>query len=274
MKFELKNRKVIAGLSHCGTALALMVLLCSTTAYAKDIDYQGTEISVRVNPGEPTQLQFPGTISGGFKKKLSTLSMDKKGEDLIVFASDGISESGEAIIVRLDDGRSFSVRIQRANPDNPRDDVVRVSDPRGSMLGSSEEEEPAYKEKKFDYAPPNQISGFMREMILATEFGKASIPGYRATDKYRGETVLNDGTIEATIDRIFIGPNMWGYVINAKNLLDDGQRLNPATFRMDGTRAVSISVGELAGKPLTIEQQMAGKDKAKVYVITRAKRLN
>lgn len=254
-------------------ALAIALVL-PVSAFARDVEYQGGEIAVRVTPGEPTQVEFPGQIAGGFKKKLSALSLDKKDDDLIIFSSDGLSEQGEAIIVRLEDGRSYSVRVLRSSPDAPRDAVVRIEDSRGSILASDEEEMPAHRERRSNYAPPTQVSGFMREMILATEFGKAAIQGYRVTDRYRGESVLNDGTLQATIDRIFIGPNMWGYVIDATNLLETSQRLNPATFRLDGTRAISLQHWELAGRPLNVEQQIAGKHTTKVYVITRAKNLN
>lgn len=254
---------------------SLLVLLSPLAALAREVEYENQEIEVYVTPGEPTQVEFPGTISGGFKKKLSTLSLDRKDSDLVIFASDGISNEGEVVIVRLNDGRSYSIRVQRATSASPRDAIVKVSDPRGALLDTtSEEEAPAYKERGFNYAPPSQISGFMRELVLATEFGKKSIPGYRISDRFQGETVLDDGTISARIDRIFIGPNMWGYVIDAQNLLDTSQRLNPASFRLDGTRAVSMSNFELAARPLTVEQQISGKHRTKVYVITRAKRLN
>ncbi|MFM1847719.1 MAG: hypothetical protein RL417_1193, partial [Pseudomonadota bacterium] len=190
---------------------------------------------------------------------------------LVIFASEGVPDSGEAIIVRLQDGRSYSVRVSKAVGDNKRDDVVRIEDGRGAMIADASEE-PAYREKKFDYAPPTQVSGLMREMVLAAEFGKKSISGYRMSEQYKGEMVLNDGTIEAKIDKIFIGPNLWGYVIDTTNLLDQSQRLNAASFRLDGTRAVSAQHWELAARPMNIEQQISGKHTGKVYVVTRAKK--
>ena len=111
----------------------------------------------------------------------------------------------------------------------------------------------------------------MRDMILVAEFGKPSIAGYKVSERYKGETVLRDGTLVAKIDQIFLGSKFWGYVIDTSNLLDQTQRLNPASFRIDGTRAISASRWELTGRPLNIEQQLAGKDKTKVYVITKAR---
>lgn len=253
--------------------VALSALL-TLPAFGRDVEYKSGEISVRVNPGEPTEVQFPGAISGGFKRKLSSLSIDKKDSDLIVFASEAISESGEAIIVRLTDGRSYSLRVQRASPESPRDDVVKVSDERGALLAASSEEEPIYSEKKLSYAPPSQVSGLVREMVLLAEFGKQQVPGYRMSEQYRGEVVINDGTMKATIDKIVMGPALWGYVIDAENLLDVPQTINPASFRLDGTRAVSMQTLELAGRPLTAEQQLAGKHKVKVYIVTKAKKVN
>ena len=252
-----------------GGLLGALTALLPLASFARDIDYNNQEISVRVNPGEPTQLQFPSKISGGFKRKGSSISLDRKDSDLIVFAQENLTDQGEALLVRLDDGRSYSVRIQRASAEAPRDDVVRVNDMRESVL-PVDEEEPAYREKNFEYAPATQVSGLVREMMLVTEFGKAAIAGYKTSDRYKGQTVLDDGTIRATIDRIFIGPNLWGYVIDAQNLLDQTQKINPATFRLDGTRAVSANNWELAPKPLNVEQQVAGKDKTKLYIITRS----
>jgi len=252
--------------------IGALVICLAGTSWARDLEYQDTEVDIRVAPSEPTQLQFPGKIAGGFKKKLSTLSLDRKDSDLVIFANEGISDKGEAIIIRLEDGRSYSIRVKRATDDTPRDDFVRINDERGSLVVSSEEEEPAYKDRQFQYAPPSQISGLMREMMLAAEFGKTQIAGYRISERYKGDVVLSDGAVLATIDKIFIGPNLWGYVIDASNQLDQSQKVNPASFRLDGTRAISASTWELAPKPLTIEQQISKGDKAKIYVITRAKK--
>jgi len=253
-------------------ALAAAVALgLPSWSLARDVDYKEGEIQVRVNPGEPTEVQFPGKISGGFKRRQSTVSIDRKEDALILFAGDQLAPTGEAIIVRLDDGRSYSMRILRASADAPRDPTVRIKDSRGGVGGSSEEEEPAYRERTFAYAPPSQISGLMREMMLAAEFGKDKVQGYRSNDAHKGEVLLNDGTVVAKIDRIFIGPNLWGYVIDAENLLDTTQLINPASFRLDGTRAISARNWELAPRPMTAEQELAGREKTKIYIITRSK---
>ena len=253
-------------------SFACLIAYIASDAFARDIDYNNEEVSVYVSASEPTQVQFPGNISGGFKRKQSAVSLDKKGGDLILFAQENLNDSGEAIIVRLEDGRSFSIRVKKASNANQRDTIVKINDLNSSIiLGKSEDEDIPFKDKNSDYAPPTVISGFMREMVLGSEFGKPNITGYKVSDRFKGDSVLNDGTISATIDKIYIGSSLWGYVIDAENLIDETQRLNPATFRLDGTRAISAKDWELAPRPFNVEQQIAGKHKTKVYIITKAR---
>jgi len=254
--------------------LGAAVTSLTTTAFARDVEYKSGdgEIQVWVNPGEPTELKFPGAIAGGYKNSNAGVAIDRKDNSLIIFGKENLNDNGEAILVRLQDGRSYPVRVLRATTDNPRDAQITVGDGRGSMATAEEEEEPApYKDRNFDKAPPSKVSGLMREMVLVAEFGKKSIPGYQISDKFKGQTVVSDGTILAKIDKIIIGPNLWGYVLDATNLLDQSQRLNPATFRLDGTRAVSFSNWELAARPINVEEQIADKHNTKVYVVTRAR---
>lgn len=252
--------------------LVLALLAAPLSGFARDVEFKNTgEIEVFVSPGEPTQLQLPGVISGGYMKKSAGLTLDKKETDLIIFANETVSDTGVSLIVRLTDGRSYAVRVKRSTDDHLRDALVRIVDDRSSLL-ATDEDEPPYKEKNFEYAPPSQVSGLMREMMLVSEFGKKSVAGYQMSDHYKGQTVLSDGAISATIDRIFIGPNLWGYVVDAQNLLDQTQKLNPAAFRIDGTRAVSAADWELSPRPMNAEQQIAGRDSTKVYIVTRAKR--
>lgn len=266
MRIDYKDKTVRV----FAAALLSLMLICSQ-AHARDVEYRDSEVRVSVSPGEPTEIKFPGKVSGGYKRGQSTLSIERRDDSLILFAADSLTTNGEAIIVKLEDGRSYSLRIARATADSPRDSTLRIKDERGA-LGVEEEEEPAYREKNFEYAPPSQISGLMREMVLAAEFGKAKIQGYRENSTYQGQPVLNDGTMIATIDRIFIGPNLWGYVLTAQNMLDINQRINPASFRLDGTRAISMTNWELAPRSMNIEQQIASRDRTKVYIITRAKK--
>lgn len=268
MKINFKNA---LGRNVASLFVLMATIVLPSTSFARDIEYDDEEIAVRVTAGEPTQIKFPGIVSGGYIKSYSALSIEKKDGDLIVFANDKIDEVGEAIVVRLKDGRSYSVRLQKATEENPRDDVIKVRDKRGSIIDSEEEAGPAYKEKKFEYAPPNQVAGLMRELVLTAEFGKQQIQGYQVTDQYKGETVLNDGAIQAQIDKIYIGPNLWGYVLDAKNMLDISQKINPASFRLDGTRAISADQWELAPRPINVEQQIAGKHNAKIYIVTKAR---
>lgn len=271
------KRRALWGKMSQGIGMAfgvLAVTLGASDAIARDLEYGGREISVFVKPGEPTQIQFPGVIAGGFKKKQSSLNLDRKGTDLVVFGQDTLTEAGEAIIVRLENGKSYSIRVHRTSPDKPRDDMVRIEDSLTSppSPGDDTDKEPQHEEKKFDYAPPNQVSGLMREMVLNAEFGKTGITGYRVSEIHRGETVLSDGTIMAKIDRIFVGPTLWGYVVDAENLLQTSQKIDAGSFRIDGTMAISVKDWELAPQPLNHEQQIAGKHRTKLYIITRAKK--
>ena len=61
-------------------------------------------------------------------------------------------------------------------------------------------------------------------------------------------------------------------MLDVENLLDTNQKLNPASFRLDGTRAVAAERWELAPRPETAEQRIAGSHKAKVYIVTKSLR--
>lgn len=251
-----------------------LVLSSVSSAFARDVEYttgQG-EVEVFVNVGEPTELIFEGgKIKDGFKNSNAGIALDKKDSSLIVFGKESINkDGGEAILVRLEDGRSYPVRIRLSNSDNPRDAQVVISDGKGAM-GADEEEPAPYKERGYDYAPPSKVSGLMREMVLVAEFGKKSIPGYTISERHKGQTVVSDGAVLAKVDKIFVGPNLWGYVLDTTNLLDQSQKLNAATFRVDGTRAISASSWELMARPLNVEEQISGKHNAKVYIVTRSR---
>src|SRR5262245_36325446 len=114
------------------TLLSILAVF-PAASYARDVEYADEEVSVRVTPGEPTQIRFPGLVAGGYMKSYSAISLEKKDSDLIIFANEKIDESGEAIVVRLKDGRSYSVRLQKASAEHPRDDVIKLRDKRGSI---------------------------------------------------------------------------------------------------------------------------------------------
>lgn len=267
-------RTVIGSIRKIAVAALLTVGLLAPRlpAFARDVEYttgQG-EVEIWVNIGEPTEIIFEGgKIKDGFKNSNAGIALDKKDSSLVVFGKETMNENGEAILVRLEDGRSYPIRIRRANSDNPRDAQVVVSDGKGAI--GVEEEDAPYQERSYEYAPASKVSGLMREMVLVAEFGKKSIPGYTLSERYKGQTIVSDGAILAKIDKIFIGPNLWGYVLDTTNLLDQSQKLNPATFRIDGTRAVSMSNWELAARPLNVEEQVSGKHNAKVYIVTKAR---
>jgi hypothetical protein len=248
-------------------ALALFI---STDAYARDVDYGGSEIPVYVTPGEPTQITFPSKIAGGFKRKHTSLALERQGNFLVVFAQPEIPYEGEALLVHIDDRRSYALRILPSDDDNRRDEFINIRDTRDDYFNDGD----GVKDERFPvqgYAPPTIVPGLMREMILIAEFGKrGGIPGYSRSNTYTGETILHDGTIQAKVKEMFLGNALWGYIIEVENLLDTTYRINPAAFRLDGTRAVLAERWELAARPQTAEQAIANAHKANLYIVTKS----
>ena len=271
MKTENKHlslRSVAAAVSGIVSAIALL----TTSAWARDLNYSGNEAEVYVKPGEATQVEFPSDIEGGYKNKVSSLALEKKENYLIVFARPEINLDGETIIVHLDDKRTYSLRFLPSNEQNPRDGSVKIIDNREPEAEVTGSDEPT-TDRKFRPAPSDTVSGLMREMVLAAEFGKqGTIPGFRRSNRYTGEKILEDGAVTAQIDEIFMGSELWGYVVSVENNLNTTQRLNPASFRMDGTRAIVAQRWQLEAQPETAEQRISGMHRAKLYIVTRAKR--
>lgn len=250
----------------CMAILATIVF--AVPSFAREIVYTGNEEPIYIRPGEPTQIKFPSTISGGYRRSRTSLRLQRRDNFLVVFAQPELSPDGEGIIVHLDDKRSFALRMVPSNEDQQRDAMVNIQDVREEDYETKIDE--IYSDNNF--APPTVVSGLMRNMVLVAEFGKQKgIPGYRRSNRYSGEVLLNDGTMEAKLDEIFISSGLWGYVLTVENLLDSNQKINPANFRLDGTRAVLAKSWELAPRPVTAEQQLSEKHKTKVYIVTRSK---
>lgn len=277
MKKSIERRTPLRTFVNGVIVGALSVCTLGVTAEARDLNYGGDEAPVYVKSGEPTQVTFPGKIEGGFKRdKNSNLVLERQDNFLIIFAKPQLGLDGESIIVHLDDKRSYALRMLPATADSERDVSVKVLDSREAEVNEEDAQKsaPTLKgEKELPFAPPSTVSGLMRELVLVAEFGKQKgIPGYRRSNKFSGEAVLNDGAMEATIDEIFMGTDLWGYVLSVENKMNAQQRVNPATFRLDGTRAVSASRWDLAPQPVTDEQRIANGHKTKLYIITAAKR--
>ena len=247
-----------------------LFLLSAVEAKAREVSYSGGEIPVYVTPGEPTQIVFPEEISGGFKRKHAALSLERRENSLIVFAHPEIPYEGEAVLVFLANDQSFALRILPADDDNPRDWYVRINDNRDSYQSNERhDQDPRMKVAGFPH--PSTVPGLMRELVLRAEFGKrSSIEGYRRSNRYVGEVVLDDGTLEVKVDEIVLGSKYWGYILQVENRLQTGQKLNPATFRLDGTRAISAKRWELSARPTTAEQRIAEGHISKIYVVTEA----
>ncbi len=144
------------------TITTLSLIFCFN-AFSKDIEYKGEEVDVFVTPGEPTQVQFPSKVLGGFKKKLSAISLDKKANDLVIFATEKLSEEGESLIIRLDDGRSYTIRVKKGDEDQ-RNTLVRIIDKTQSILkdqGDANEDSELNK-GQMQFAPATKVSGLMR----------------------------------------------------------------------------------------------------------------
>jgi hypothetical protein len=76
---------------------------------------------IEVRPYEPTQVVFPRKIDHGFKHPNSDVKVDKAANVLVVSASGSLKKGGEPIVVFLDDGTFFPLRIiKAANPASRR----------------------------------------------------------------------------------------------------------------------------------------------------------
>lgn len=250
--------------------ISVFTLLLMSDVQARDVEYSGSEIPVYVTPGEPTQITFPSKIAGGFKRKHTSLALERQGNFLVVFAQPEIPYEGEALLVHIDDRRSYALRILPSDDENRRDEFINIRDTRDDYFNDGD----GVKDERFPvqgYAPPSIVPGLMREMILIAEFGKrGGIPGYSRSNTYSGETILHDGTIQAKIKEVFLGSSLWGYIIEVENLLDTTYKINPAAFRLDGTRAVLAERWELAARPQTAEQALSNGHKANLYIVTRS----
>ena len=278
-KRELQRRlcffpyRLKASLPYFALLLSLFnIVFIPNLAFARDISYTGSEEKIYVSPGEPTQITFPGKVSGGFFASKGKVSLKKEGSFIVLFAQPGLAPSGEVVILFLEDERSYSLRVLPAGVEQARDDAVKIIDDRDPEI-ELEQPKGDVLSKETPFAPPSVVSGLMREMMLVAEFGKKKgIPGYRRSNRYSGEEILNNGAIEAKIDEIFMGADHWGYVLTVTNLLDTTQQLNPATFRLDGTKAIAFQNIQLAPRPQTAEQKISNKHQVKAYIVTRSKR--
>lgn len=249
----------------------ILFLIALTTGFARDIEYSSGEIEIFVRPGEATEVRFPDEVLGGYKKQGSVISVDKVGTNLIIFAQDKLQQNGEVILVRTRDNRSYSLRVKTADDVSVRDDIVVIKDNRPRQTSEDDDELPKYRDRQFIYPSQYQVAGLMRELVLVTEFGKNGIPGYRVADSGAGSEVVNNGQITARLVRMYLGPQLWGYVLEAENKTDEIVKVDPAIFKIHGTRAISMDKWELAPRPLTPEQRMAGAHKAFVYVVAKAR---
>jgi hypothetical protein len=69
---------------------------------------------IEVRPYETTQVVFPRNVDYGFKHPNSDVKVDKAANVLVVSASESLKKGGEPIVVFLDDGTFFPLRIIKA----------------------------------------------------------------------------------------------------------------------------------------------------------------
>lgn len=80
--------------------------------------------------GEPLLVYFPGKISGGFKRRVSNLAIERGEDYLVLFAEKSLPPEGEALLVRSDDLNFYSFRVKLADQEHKPDVKVRLGLPK------------------------------------------------------------------------------------------------------------------------------------------------
>lgn len=81
---------------------------------------------VYVAPHEPSAVLFPNEIRDGFKPKDSSLSIERNGNRLVLFAAPALTDPGESLLVTLVDGRLFSIRVRPEDESHPADRIMEI----------------------------------------------------------------------------------------------------------------------------------------------------
>jgi hypothetical protein len=102
-----------------------------TEGQANAIEYvvENEETPIYLRLGEPTLVEFPAAIEGGFRTKHSSYSLERDKNQLVLFLNKTTpNPKGEGILVMLKDGRICALRLLEETPEHSRDVVVRISD--------------------------------------------------------------------------------------------------------------------------------------------------
>lgn len=219
-----------------------------TAVLPKSRVWMSDETHVFVSPGEPTQVIFPAIVKEVFKQKRSTLLLDKQKNNLTVYTTpEKPSSWGERILVHLDDGRSYEIRVFAATLEHPRNASVNIAD------------------EQF----PQPVDGLMNAMIRVAELNmRRGIRGYRDSRGYAGQIILKDDAIQAKIHKLFQGKSLSGYIIEVENLTTVPQHLDIERFRLDRTRAIQLQKEILAPRTESSDKKAS---KGFVYIVVGAK---
>ena len=81
---------------------------------------------IRIEPGAPLAIEFPGKIEGGYKTKSASVALERNGDRLVAFAQPGLPEEGVSLLIILEDRSLFSVKLVLANKEHPADVIVKI----------------------------------------------------------------------------------------------------------------------------------------------------
>jgi hypothetical protein len=86
-----------------------------------------TEQAVYVAAGEPTQVVFSHSLSGGYKSRADAIEVSRENNVLVLLANDTLSGSGTSMVVFLKDGTFVPLRILRASDSSKRHVTLDLS---------------------------------------------------------------------------------------------------------------------------------------------------
>jgi hypothetical protein len=95
-----------------------------------EITFGPSDPVINVAIGDPTVIEFEAAVDGGWMRKSSGLSLQPRDNVLAVFPSSKLQPQGEAIAVRLKDGRIYRMHFAPADASHPAQGRIKVSSPK------------------------------------------------------------------------------------------------------------------------------------------------